>query len=52
MFLLGKFAYNTWNPTDVNIITDLISSIVENVPVYSYSCLKDESAVKYLSERI
>jgi hypothetical protein len=52
MFLLGKFAYNTWNPTDVNIITDLISSIVENVPVYSYSCLKDESAVKYVSERI
>jgi hypothetical protein len=52
MFLLGKFAYNTWDTANVNIITDLLSSIVENVPVYSYSCLKDESAVKYLSERI
>lgn len=52
MFLLGKFAYNTWDPADVNIITELLSSIVENVPVYSYSCLKDESAVNYLSERI
>lgn len=52
MFLLGKFAYNTWDTAKVNIITDLLSSVVENVPVYSYSCLKDESAVKYLSERI
>lgn len=52
MFLLGKFAYNTWDSADVNIITDLLTSIVEKVPVYSYSCLKDESAVKYLSERI
>lgn len=52
MFLLGKFAYNTWDLADVNIITELLTSIVENVPVYSYSCLKDESAVKYLSERI
>ena len=52
MFLLGKFAYNTWDMANVNTITDLLSSIVESVPVYSYSCLKDESAVKYLSERI
>ena len=51
-FLLGKFAYNTWNPAEVNAITDLLTAIVENVPVYSYSCLKDESAVRYLSERI
>ncbi len=51
-FLLGKFAYNTWNPLEVNAITDLLTAIVENVPVYSYSCLKDESAVRYLSERI
>ncbi len=52
MFLLGKFAYNTWDSSDVNTVTDLLTSIVENVPVYSYSCLKDESAVKFLSERI
>lgn len=52
MFLLGKFAYNTWDPTDVNAVTQLLTAIVESIPIYSYSCLKDESAVKYLSERI
>ncbi len=52
MFLLGKFAYNTWDLADVNTITDLLTAIVESVPVYSYSCLKDSTAVKYLSERI
>lgn len=52
MFLLGKFAYNTWDSVAVNAISDLLTTIVENVPVYSYSCLKDDSAVKYLSERI
>ena len=52
MFLLGKFSYNTWDPAEVNAITDLLTVLVERVPIYSYSCLKDESAVKYLSERI
>ncbi len=52
VFLLGQFAYNTWNTKDVNMVSDLLTTIVENVPVYSYSCLKDESAVNYLSERI
>lgn len=52
MFLLGKFAYNTWDPKDVNAVTDLLAVIAEKTPIYSYSCLKDESAVQYLSERI
>lgn len=52
MFLLGKFAYNTWDSSDVNTVTDLLAFVVENVPVYSYSCVKDESAVRFLSERI
>ncbi len=52
MFLLGKFAYNTWDSKAVNAVSDLLTTIVEKVPIYSYSCVKDESAVKYLSERI
>ena len=52
MFLMGKFSYNTWDPAEVNAITDLLTVIAERIPIYSYSCLKDESAVKYLSERI
>lgn len=52
MFLLGKFAYNTWDHEAVNAVSDLLTTVVEAVPIYSYSCVKDESAVKYLSERI
>lgn len=52
MFLLGKFAYNTWDSADVNKITDLLTVVAENVPIYKYSCVKGESAVRYLSERI
>lgn len=52
MFLLGKFAYDSWDLKAVNRISDLLINIVENVPIYSYSCLKDKSAVEYLSERI
>lgn len=52
MFLLGKFAYNTWDSGAVNNVSDLLTTIVENVPIYSYGCVKDESAVNYLSERI
>lgn len=46
--LLGQFHYNTWDKNAVNNITSLASSIVENVPVYGYSCRKDESAVSFL----
>lgn len=52
MFLLGQFAYNTWDSVAVNGISDLLTTLCETVPVYSYSCLKDESAVHYLAERI
>ena len=52
MFLLGKFAYNIWDHEAVNAVSDLLTTVVEAVPIYSYSCVKDESAVKYLSERI
>ena len=52
MFLLGKFAYNTWVTDSVNMVSDLLTAIVENVPIYSYSCVKDESAVTFLKENI
>lgn len=47
-WLLDKFTYNTWDENAVNSIADLLTSLVENVPVFSYSCVKDESAVNYL----
>ncbi len=48
MALLGQFSYNTWNKNAVNKVTDLVTEIAENVPVYAYSCRKDESAVSFL----
>lgn len=50
ILLLGQFSYNTWDKNAVNNITALVSSIVENVPIFAYSCRKDESAVIFLEE--
>lgn len=48
--LLGQFSYNTWDKNAVNNVTALVSSVVENVPVYAYSCRKDETAVNFLED--
>lgn len=48
--LLGQFSYNTWDKNAVNNVTALVSSIVENVPVFAYSCRKDETAVSFLED--
>lgn len=52
MFLLGQFAYKTWDSVAVNAVSDLVTTIIESVPIYSYSCLKDESAVEFLKENL
>lgn len=48
--LLGKFAYNSYSVEESERVYELLSEIVETVPVYSYECLKDESAVLFLKE--
>lgn len=48
--ILGKFAYNQWDKNAVASITELTSAIVESVPVYSYTCRKDEGAVEFLEK--
>lgn len=50
--LLGKFTYDIWNKNAVNAIADLLTAVVGNVPVFSYSCVKDESAVIYLKNTL
>ncbi len=52
MWLLGKFTYNTWNSADVDAVSELLATVVENVPVYRYSCVKDKSAVEFLRTNI
>jgi hypothetical protein len=34
------------------MMADLVTSLCEKVPVYHYSCLKDESAVNVLKKEL
>lgn len=50
--LLGKFSYNTWDKVAVDKMITLVNEIVETVSVFSYSCLKDKSAVDFLDKAL
>ncbi len=50
--ILGKFTYNSSDKISAEAATSLARSISENLPVYSYSCLKDGSAVDFLESKI
>ncbi|MBO5858875.1 MAG: hypothetical protein J6R20_03790 [Clostridia bacterium] len=52
MSLLGKFTYDVWNEDALNIITALTETVVNKVPVYFYSCLKEKSAVDVLESEL
>lgn len=43
---------NTWNSDDCNMVFSLISSFIQSVPVYHYSCTKDKDAVTTLKDFI
>jgi hypothetical protein len=51
MQLLGQFAYYS-RPADFNLISNLLQGLCENVPIYHYSCVKDESAVDTLKQEL
>ena len=51
MKVMGKFTYNSTNES-VEKISSLVTKIIENLPVYSYSCLKDKSAVHFLKDEL
>lgn len=51
MSVLGKFTYNN-TKDNVEIISTLVKNLVEKVPVFDYSCLKDESAVDFLCKEL
>ena len=50
--LLGNFTYNLWDFAQVDSITALVTSVAEKIPVFSYCCRKDESAVDFLSNQL
>lgn len=48
MTMIGKFTYDIWDENALRNISFLVEMIVEKTPIFSYSCLKDESAVDAL----
>lgn len=43
---------NSWNKEDMNIASEVVSSIAENVPVFYLQCRPDISAVKVLHDQL
>ncbi len=51
MKILGKFTY-TNTKEYVELISSLAALMAEKLPIYDYSCLKDESAVDFLYNKL
>ena len=51
MKIVGKFTYNN-TTASVKKIFALAGKMAESLPVYAYSCLKDESAVTFLKDEL
>lgn len=52
MEILSCFTYECQDKNASDAISALTGLIAENIPVYSYSCLKDESAVDFLHGKL
>lgn len=50
--LVSQMPLQSWNADDVSAALNFALDIAEKVPVYTYSCLPDASAVAYLESRI
>ena len=50
--IYSEATIHTWDDEFQNNILNMISDLVQNVPVYLYECLPDESAVEFLKEQI
>lgn len=51
MRLIGKFTYNNTRES-VEKIAAITEKIAQQLPIYDYSCLKDESAVDFLYDEL
>ncbi len=52
MLLVGKFSYDIWDENAFKTVADIAQKVAESIPVYSYSCLKDISAVEVLEKEV
>ena len=51
-YLYSETMVNTWNKDFVNGISDIITELISEVPVYMMYCLPNESAVNLLKEEL
>lgn len=51
-YLYSETMVNTWNKDFVNGISDIITELISEVPVYMMHCLPNESAVNLLKEEL
>lgn len=52
MSLIGKFTYEIRDEMQAETVADLTQTVAETVPVFYYSCLKDESAAAFLKNEL
>lgn len=50
--IFSQVTVNPWDKEFCNKIMDLIIQLCNEIPIYVYSCTKDESAVNYLYETL
>lgn len=48
--LLDGCTYETWDKSQVNVVSDLAKELILQVPIYRLDCLPDEGAVEILQE--
>lgn len=50
--IYSETTLHTWDEEFQNNIINMISDLVQNIPVYQYECLPDKSAVDFLKQQI
>ena len=41
---------NTWDKTDMELVSDVVQKVAESIPIYHLTCTPDESAINALEE--
>ena len=50
--IYSETTIHTWDKEFQNNIVNMITDLVQNIPIYQYDCLPDKSAVDFLKEQV
>ena len=50
--IYSETTIHTWDKEFQNNIVNMITDLIQNIPVYQYECLPDKSAVDFLKQQI